>query len=68
MTLNNVRVLNRAHCKLQFGSLNIKQLVVVVNKIAHPFKLDHDFRVQYRCDIIHSDNVFVFGNKSVPYT
>ena len=68
VTRNGLRLLGLAHLKLQFESLNIEHPVVVVNKIAHKFILGNDFLVKYRCDILNSDGVIVFGNKSMQYT
>ena len=68
ITRDGLRAFGLAHLKLQFGSLNIEHPVVVVDKIAHMFILGNDFLVQYKCDILNSDGVIVFGNKSIPYT
>ena len=46
VTRDGLRVFSLAHLKLQFGSLNIEHLVVVVYKIAHKF-MGNDFFVQY---------------------
>ena len=62
-----MRVFGLAHLKLQFKSLHIEHTVVVVDKIAHKFKLGNYFPVQYQCDILNSNSVIVFGRKSVPY-
>ena len=63
-----MRFFGLAYLKQQFGSLQIKHPVVVVDKIAHKFILDNDFFVQYQCDILNSDNVIVFEKKWMPYT
>ena len=68
MNRDGLRVFGLAHLKLQFGSLNIEHPVVVVDIIANKFILGNDFLVQYKCDILNSGGVIVFGNKSIPYT
>ena len=67
VTRDGLRGFGLAHLKLQFGSLNIEHLVVV-DKIAHKFILGNDFLVQDKCDILNSDSVIVFRNKSIPDT
>ena len=61
-------VFELAHLTMEFGSLHIEHLVVVVDIIAHKFILGKTFLVQYQCDILNSNFVVVFSNKSVPYT
>ena len=67
VTRDGLRGFGLAHLKLQFGSLNIEH-PVVVDKIAHKFILGNDFLVQDKCDILNSDSVIVFRNKSIPDT
>ena len=67
VTRDGLRVFGLAHLKLQFESSNLEHPVVVDN-IVHKIVLGNDFLVQYKCDILNSDGVIVFGNKSIPYT
>ena len=53
VTWDGLRVFGLVHLKLEFGSLHIEHLVVVLDKIVHKFRLVNELSLAHRCDILN---------------
>ena len=52
---------------LHFGKLQVKHLVLIVDKITHSFILGNDFLTEYKCDLLNCAKAIVFGGEHIPY-
>ena len=68
VTHDGLKIVGITQLNLHFGMLNVKHPVLIVDKIAHKFILGNDFLTKYKCDLLNSAKVIVFGGQQVPYT
>ena len=67
VTEHGLEVLGRTHIRMRFGGLDVVHPVVVVDNIAHKFIIGNDFLLQFKCDILYSQDAILFGGKLVQF-
>ena len=60
---DGLKIVKVTHMTLHFEKQHGKNLMLIVDKLAHKLIIGNEFLTQYKCDLLNSAKAIVFGNE-----